>query len=67
MWNAASGPAAVIEIVAPGGRRAIRRKLAPILADHRTAAEYYKLARTTESRSRTTVSRAGKAYGVKAL
>jgi quercetin dioxygenase-like cupin family protein len=44
MWNAASGPATVLEIVAPGGLEGYFEKLAPILADHRTPPEYYQLA-----------------------
>ena len=44
MWNATSGPATVIEIVAPGGLEGYFEKLAPILADHRTPPEYYQLA-----------------------
>src|SRR5215467_15133098 len=44
MWNAASGPATVIEIVAPGGLEGYFEKLAPIHADHRTPPEYYQLA-----------------------
>src|SRR5258708_3906549 len=44
MWNAASEPATVIEIVAPGGLEGYFEKLAPILADHRTPPEYYQLA-----------------------
>jgi quercetin dioxygenase-like cupin family protein len=44
MWNAASEPATVIEIVAPGGLEAYFEKLAPILAEHRTPPEYYQLA-----------------------
>jgi quercetin dioxygenase-like cupin family protein len=44
MWNAASEPATVIEIVAPGGLEGYFEKLAPILAEHRTPPEYYQLA-----------------------
>ena len=44
MWNTDSGPAKVIEIVAPGGLEGYFEKLAPILADHRTPPEYYQLA-----------------------
>lgn len=44
MWNAASTPATVIEILSPGGMEAYFERLAPILADHRTPPEYYQLA-----------------------
>jgi quercetin dioxygenase-like cupin family protein len=44
MWNATSVPARVIEILAPAGLEAYFEELAPILAEHRTAPEYYQLA-----------------------
>jgi quercetin dioxygenase-like cupin family protein len=44
MWNATSAPARVIEILAPAGLEAYFEELAPILAEHRTASEYYQLA-----------------------
>ena len=44
MWNASSVPARVIEILAPAGLEAYFEELAPILAEHRTAPEYYQLA-----------------------
>jgi quercetin dioxygenase-like cupin family protein len=44
MWNAASEPATVIEIVTPGGLEDYFQKLAPILAEHRKPPEYYQLA-----------------------
>jgi quercetin dioxygenase-like cupin family protein len=44
MWNAASTPAMVIEILSPAGLEAYFERLAPILADHRPAPEYYQLA-----------------------
>lgn len=44
MWNAASEPAKVIEIVSPGGLEDYFFKLAPILTEHRTPPEYYQLA-----------------------
>ena len=44
MWNATSAPARVIEILAPAGLEAYFEELAPILAEHRTAPEYYQLA-----------------------
>ena len=44
MWNAGSTPAAVAEILSPAGLEEYFEKLAPILAAHRPAAEYYQLA-----------------------
>ena len=44
MWNATNAPARVIEILAPAGLEAYFEELAPILAEHRTAPEYYQLA-----------------------
>ncbi len=44
MWNAASVPAKVLEIVSPGGIEGYFEKLAPILAEHGTPPEYYELA-----------------------
>ena len=44
MWNAASGPATVVEILSPGGLESYFEELAPILAQHGTPPEYYELA-----------------------
>ncbi len=44
MWNAGSAPAAVAEILCPAGLEDYFDKLAPILAEHRQAQEYYQLA-----------------------
>ncbi len=44
MWNAASVPAKVVEILSPGGLEGYFEKLAPILAEHGTSPEYYQLA-----------------------
>jgi quercetin dioxygenase-like cupin family protein len=44
MWNAASVPAKVLEIVSPGGLEGYFEKLAPILAKRGTPPEYYQLA-----------------------
>jgi hypothetical protein len=44
MWNAADAPARVAEILSPAGLEEYFEKLAPILAAHRPAAEYYQLA-----------------------
>src|SRR5438132_1253028 len=44
MWNAGSAPATVAEILSPAGLEEYFEKLAPILAAHRPAAEYYQLA-----------------------
>jgi quercetin dioxygenase-like cupin family protein len=44
MWNAGSAPATVAEILSPAGLEEYFEKLAPILAEHRPAAEYYQLA-----------------------
>ena len=44
MWNAASVPAKVLEIVSPGGIEGYFEKLAPILAEHGTPPAYYELA-----------------------
>jgi quercetin dioxygenase-like cupin family protein len=44
MWNAAGAPAKVIEILSPGGLERYFEELAPILSEHRPAAEYYRLA-----------------------
>jgi quercetin dioxygenase-like cupin family protein len=44
MWNAASAPAKVAEILAPAGLEGYFEALAPILAEHRTPPEYYQLA-----------------------
>jgi quercetin dioxygenase-like cupin family protein len=44
MWNAASDPAKVAEILSPGGLEGYFEELAPILAQRRTAPEYYQLA-----------------------
>jgi|SRR5580693_480791 quercetin dioxygenase-like cupin family protein len=43
MWNAASVPAKVIEILSPAGLEAYFEQLAPILAEHGTPPEYYQL------------------------
>src|SRR5215475_15652788 len=44
MWNAASVPAKVAEILSPGGLEGYFEELAPILARHGTPPEYYELA-----------------------
>jgi len=44
MWNAASTPARVAEILSPAGLEGYFEKLAPILVEHRTPPEYYQLA-----------------------
>jgi quercetin dioxygenase-like cupin family protein len=44
MWNRGSAPATVAEILCPAGLEEYFEKLAPILAEHRPAAEYYQLA-----------------------
>jgi len=44
MWNAASAPAKVVEILRPGGLESYFEELAPILAQHGTPPEYYQLA-----------------------
>jgi quercetin dioxygenase-like cupin family protein len=44
MWNAASTPARVAEILAPAGLEGYFEALAPILSEHRTPPEYYQLA-----------------------
>jgi quercetin dioxygenase-like cupin family protein len=44
MWNAASVPATVAEILSPGGLEGYFEELAPILAQLRTPPEYYQLA-----------------------
>lgn len=44
MWNAASAPARVVEILSPAGLEAYFEELAPVLSEHRTAPEYYQLA-----------------------
>jgi quercetin dioxygenase-like cupin family protein len=44
MWNATGAPAKVAEILCPAGLEGYFEALAPILAEHRPAAEYYKLA-----------------------
>ena len=44
MWNAGSTPAKVAEILCPAGLEEYFEKLAPILAEHRPAADYYQLA-----------------------
>jgi quercetin dioxygenase-like cupin family protein len=44
MWNAGSTSAKVAEILNPAGLEEYFEKLAPILAEHRPAAEYYQLA-----------------------
>ena len=44
MWNAGGTPATVAEILSPAGLEESFEKLAPILAAHRPAAEYYQLA-----------------------
>ena len=44
MWNAAGAPAKVAEILCPAGLEGYVEALAPILAEHRPAAEYYRLA-----------------------
>jgi quercetin dioxygenase-like cupin family protein len=44
MWNTASVPARVVEILSPGGLEDYFEELAPILAEHRTPPEYYQLA-----------------------
>ena len=46
MWNAASAPAKVVEILCPGGLESYFEELAPILAQHGTPPEYYQLAET---------------------
>jgi quercetin dioxygenase-like cupin family protein len=44
MWNAASTPATVIEMLSPAGMEAYFERLAPILTDHGPPPEYYQLA-----------------------
>ena len=44
MWNPGSSPARVVEILSPAGLEAYFETLAPILSEHRPAAEYYQLA-----------------------
>ena len=44
MWNATGEVARVIEILSPAGLEAYFEALAPILSEHRPAAEYYQLA-----------------------
>jgi len=44
MWNTASAPAKVAELLCPGGLEGYFEELAPILAQHRTPPEYYQLA-----------------------
>jgi quercetin dioxygenase-like cupin family protein len=44
MWNTASAPAKVAEILCPAGLEGYFEELAPILAQHRTPPEYYQLA-----------------------
>jgi quercetin dioxygenase-like cupin family protein len=44
MWNATSEVARVLEILSPAGLEAYFEELAPVLAEHRPAAEYYQLA-----------------------
>jgi len=44
MWNAASTPARVAEILCPGGLESYFEELAPILGEHRAPPEYYELA-----------------------
>ena len=44
MWNAASTPARVAEILRPGGLESYFEELAPVLDEHRTPPEYYELA-----------------------
>ena len=44
VWNAGSTPATVTEILCPAGLEEYFEKLAPILAAHRPASEYYQLA-----------------------
>lgn len=44
MWNAASVPAKVVEILCPAGLETYFEELAPILAQHGTPPEYYDLA-----------------------
>jgi quercetin dioxygenase-like cupin family protein len=44
MWNAASTPARVTEILSPAGLEGYFEELAPILVEHRTPPEYYELA-----------------------
>src|SRR5262249_39990973 len=44
MWNAASVPAKVAEILSPGGLEGYFEGLAPILTQHRTPPEYNQLA-----------------------
>ena len=44
MWNAASTPARVAEILCPAGLESYFEELAPILDEHRTPPEYYELA-----------------------
>jgi len=44
LWNAASAPAKVVEILCPGGLESYFEELAPILARHGTPPEYYQLA-----------------------
>jgi len=46
MWNAASAPAKVVEILCPGGLESYFEELAPILAQHGPPPEYYQLAET---------------------
>jgi quercetin dioxygenase-like cupin family protein len=44
MWNADSTPAKVVEFLSPSGLEAYFERLAPVLAEHRPAREYYDLA-----------------------
>ena len=44
MWNATGDPAKVAEILSPGGLEDYFEELAPILAQRRSAPEYYQLA-----------------------
>jgi hypothetical protein len=44
MWNATGEVARVVEILSPAGLEAYFEELAPVLAEHRPAAEYYQLA-----------------------
>jgi len=57
MWNAASVPAKVAEILSPGGLEGYFEELAPILAQHRTPRSTTSSPRTTASPSRTTGSK----------
>jgi hypothetical protein len=59
-------PATVAEILRPAGREEYFEKLAPILAEHRPAAEYYQLAEDNGSTIQDDwIPELERAYGVK--